>query len=229
MSTPQDYEQLRSAILEGDISRATEAGEAFVKDLPGLAQAVDTAIETIRTVGDLFGLGEIYLPELMLAADAMLAFMGVVGPHLAEVGRASKATSKVVLGTVKGDIHSIGKDLVGTMLRASGFEVIDLGVNVAPMDMIKTADQTGAKVIALSALMTTSMPYQREVVELITALEKRKNYWVIVGGGPVTAEYAKKISANGWATSAAGAAALCERLLGSGQSPDTAEFVMEAK
>ena len=229
MITAKAYEELRSAILDGDSARATALAESFVADLSSLPKAVDTAMETIRTVGDRFGLGEIFLPEMVLAADAMLAFNGVVGPHLAKVAGTSKATGKVVLGTVKGDIHSIGKDLVGTMLKASGFEVIDLGVNVAPMDMIKTADQTGAKVIALSALMTTSMPYQREVVELITALEKRKNYWVIVGGGPVTAEYAKKISANGWATSAAGAAALCERLLGSGQSPDTAEFVMEAK
>lgn len=223
------YEELNQAIVEGDIPKVTGLAETLVKDPASLPKALETAINAIRTIGDCFGTGEIYLPEMVMAADAMLAFTGLIGPRLAEAGGAQRASGKVVLGTVKGDIHSIGKDLVSTMLKASGFEVIDMGVDVAPMDMIKTADQTGAKVIALSALMTTSMPYQKEVVELMNALQKRGDFWVIVGGGPVTVDYARQIKANGWAASAAGAASLVERLLVSAESPAAADFATEMK
>jgi trimethylamine corrinoid protein len=227
MSSNGAYEALQAAILDGDTDKATELGKAMIQDPASLPKALETAIGTIRVVGDRFGTGEIYLPEMVLAADAMLAFMGIIGPYLKDAAGGPKVTGKVVLGTVKGDIHSIGKDLVATMLKASGFEVIDMGVNVSPMDMIKTADQTGAKVIALSALMTTSMPYQREVVELMKAMERRKDFWIIVGGGPVTVDYAQQISANGWAASAAGAARLCERLLSGHGDPAAAEFAIE--
>lgn len=229
MDTDNPHKQLQDAILQGDVAKVTELAEGMIKDPASLPGALQAAIETIRNVGDCFGSGEIYLPEMVMSADAMLAFTGVIGPHLEKAAGGARATGKVVLGTVKGDIHSIGKDLVSTMLKASGFEVIDMGVDVAPMEMLKTAERSGAKVIALSALMTTSMPYQKEVVELMTALKKRGDYWVIVGGGPVTVDYARQINANGWAASAAGAAALCERLLTSQDSPAAAEFVVERK
>jgi methylmalonyl-CoA mutase cobalamin-binding domain/chain len=138
-------------------------------------------------------------------------------------------SGKVVLATVKGDIHTIGKDIVATMLTASGFEVIDMGVDVAPMELIKTAESARAQIIGLSALMTTSMPYQKEVVDLLTELKMRDAFWVIVGGGPVTPEYARSIGANGWAPNAGAAARLCGRLISSGGKPSSAEFLYEEK
>ena len=223
------YEELRSAILDGDDVKTAKIADEVVKDPGQVEGAVDAAIDAIRQVGDRFGEGEIFLPEMMLAADAMQSFMKIAGPALEEVGGQARASGKVVLGTVKGDIHTIGKDIAATMLSASGFEVRDMGVDVAPMEMIEAAEQSGARIIGLSALMTTSMPYQKEVVELLNELGQRDDFYVIVGGGPGTAEYAEDIGANGWARSAAGAVTLCEKLLGSDGTPATTAFVGEEK
>jgi trimethylamine corrinoid protein len=225
----EKYETLRTAILDGDDALTAQLGEQLVEDPAALEGAVEVAIEAIRYVGDRFGEGEIYLPEMMLAAEAMQAFMKIAGPELEKASGESRVFGKVVLGTVKGDIHTIGKDITATMLTASGFEVTDMGVDVSPMEMIHAAEQAGAQIVGLSALMTTSMPYQKEVVDLLTEMNMRDRFWVIVGGGPVTGEYAEGIGANGWARNAAGAVRLCERLLQSGKTPVTATFVSEEK
>jgi trimethylamine corrinoid protein len=230
MSDETVFQNLKTAILDGDETQAAQLGKSIAdKDEATLRKAMEIAVETIREVGDKFGTGEIFLPEMMLSADAMLAFTHEVSPALDKLTGEAKVSGKVVLGTVKGDIHSIGKDIVSTMLRASGFDVIDMGVDVSPMEMIKTAEQSGANIIGLSALMTTSMPYQKEVVDLLNELKRRDEFWIIVGGGPVTSDYAKGIGANGWAANAAAGARLCERLLGSGATPATAEFIAEEK
>jgi len=114
---------------------------------------------------------------------------------------------------------------VATMLSASGYQVIDLGVNVVPMDAINEAERAGASIIGLSALMTTSMPYQKEVVSLLTELDRRDDYWVIVGGGPVTPEYAEGIGSNGWAADAAAAVQLCDRMVSGSTTPATTGFI----
>jgi trimethylamine corrinoid protein len=223
------YSTLRNAIVEGDDVRATQIAGEIAQDPAKAGHAVDMAVEAIRLVGDQFGEGEIYLPEMMLAAEAMQAFMKVVGPALELAEGKSRTLGKIVLGTVKGDIHTIGKDITATMLSASGFDVTDLGVDVSPMATIQAAEQVGAQIIGLSALMTTSMPYQKEVVALLNELKMRDRFWVIVGGGPVTADYAQSIGANGWARNAAGAVRLCDRLLKGGGTPSRAEFVAEER
>lgn len=221
--------KLRQAIVDGDADTSTVLGNEVVADPSMAPGAVNVAIDTIRSVGDRFGEGEVFLPEMILAAEAMQAFMDLVKPHLAEAVGSAMVSGKAVVGTVKGDIHTIGKDIVATMLSASGFDVIDMGVDVAPMDMIETAEKSGTQLIGLSSLMTTSMPYQKEVIDLLTELKIRDDYWVIVGGGPVTPEYAESIGADGWALSAAGAVELCTRLLSSEGKPSTTEFIGEAK
>jgi methylmalonyl-CoA mutase cobalamin-binding domain/chain len=220
---------LRAAILDGDDVQAARIAQEIANEPSAVEDAVKTAIQAIRHVGDLFGEGEIFLPEMMLAAEAMQAFMKIAGPELEKSTGQVRTSGKVVLGTVKGDIHTIGKDIVATMLSASGFEVNDMGVDVAPMDMIETAEKSGAQIIGLSALMTTSMPYQKEVIDLMNELNMRDAFWVIVGGGPLTAEYAASIGANGWARNAAGAVRLCERLLTCRGELSSADFVAEEK
>lgn len=229
MSNQDIYETLRTAILEGDDVAAARIANEISTDTPVLVKAVDVAVETIKLVGDRFGAGECFLPEMMLAADSMLAFMKIASPRLERATGKVRKAGKVVLGTAKGDIHTIGKDIVATMLSASGFEVVDLGVDVAPMDVIKSAESAGAQIIGLSALMTTSMPYQRETLALLQELNLRDKFWVIVGGGPVTAEYARQIGADGWAPDAAAAVHICERLLASGAKPSGATLVYEEK
>jgi trimethylamine corrinoid protein len=223
------YDALKTAILEGDEARAAEIAGALAGRPDEVVGAVDVAIQAIRQVGDLFGEGEIFLPEMMLAAEAMQGFMKVAGPVLEKSSGHARTSAKVVLGTVKGDIHTIGKDITATMLSAAGYTVTDMGVDVSPMTMIQAAEQAGAQFIGLSALMTTSMPYQKEVVALLTELKMRDRFWVIVGGGPVTADYAQGIGANGWARNAAGAVRLCDRLLMSAGTPAMAEFIAEEK
>jgi 5-methyltetrahydrofolate--homocysteine methyltransferase len=223
-----DYSSVREAILEGDAELAATLGGEVAAAAADTLPAVEAAAAVIREVGDRFGAGELYLPEMVLAAEAMQAFMDQVTPRLeaeAEQSGGSRQTAKVVIGTVKGDIHSIGKNIVATMLSASGYEVIDLGVNVVPMDAINEADRAGASIIGLSALMTTSMPYQKEVVSLLTELDRRDDFWVIVGGGPVTSAYADDIGSNGWAPDAAAAVQLCDRMVSGSTTPATTAFI----
>lgn len=219
---------LRTAILEGDTERtasiASELGDTIIDD------AVNTAISAVREAGDGFGAGELFLPEMVMAGKAMEAFMTAVRPRLEAVGSGEAMNSgKVVIGTVKGDIHTLGKDIVANMLNGSGFEVIDTGTDVSPMEIIKTAQQAGAQMIALSALMTTSMHYQSEVIQLLNEMNIRDDFWVIVGGGPVTVDYAESIGADGWAPSAAAAVGLCEELMNCGGVSSTVEFVRKEK
>jgi methylmalonyl-CoA mutase cobalamin-binding domain/chain len=191
--------------------------------------AIEAATEAIREVGDRFGEGECFLPELVMAAEAMQGFMEVLTPHLEQSDAQRRARGKAVVGTVQGDIHSIGKSIVATMLKASGYEVLDLGVNVAPMDLIDTAEKSGANVIGLSALMTTSMPYQKEVIKLLTELGARDKFWVVLGGGPVTNRYAENVGADGWAADAAAAVRVIDRMLASGGKPAGSTFYQEEK
>lgn len=229
MSESGEYENLREAILEGNEDAAVTIGHEVVATADDVLEAVDVASGVIREVGDKFGSGELFLPEMVLAAEAMQAFMDVVTPRLnAEAAEGTSTTrGKVVIGTVQGDIHSIGKNIVATMLSASGYEVVDLGVNVGPMDAIKAAESDGASIIGLSALMTTSMPYQKEVVDLLDALNQRDDFWVIVGGGPVGHDYAADIGANGWAADAAAAVQVCDQMLSLSTTPATSDLVYQ--
>lgn len=181
-------------------------------------EAIQAASEAIRQVGDAYEAGELFLPDLMIAGEKMKRCMEVFRPHIkASAGEAKGG--KVVLGTVSGDIHDIGKNLVGTMLTVGGYELIDLGVNVPPLEFVTTARDKGADVLALSALMTASLPYQQEVIQLLSEMGLREKVFVIVGGGPVTEEFAQRIGADGWAENAAGALKLVDRILSGGGKP----------
>ena len=218
MSNQDVQKTLWTAIVEGDEAKAVTIAQEFGENLPDLLAGVDVAIDAIKDVGARFGAGDCYLPEMMLAAETMLAFMRIVTPKIEQRTGQTRGRGKVLLCTVKGDIHTIGKDIVGTMLAASGFEVIDLGVDVSPMDVIKAVEQSGARIVGLSALMTTSMPYQKETIVLLKELGIRDRVKVVVGGGPVTAEYARQIEADGWAPDAAVGVTVCEQLVGADQA-----------
>lgn len=230
MGKSSEFESLREAILEGDQEAAVAIGRELVETADSLLAPVDVASDVIREVGDKFGAGEVFLPEMVLAAEAMQAFMDVVTPRLEAEALEGEghARGKVVIGTVQGDIHSIGKNIVATMLSASGYEVVDLGVNVVPMEAIKAAESGGASFIGLSALMTTSMPYQKEVVDLLDELGQRDDFFVIVGGGPVTRDYADDINANGWAPDAAAAVQVCDQLASGATTPADTNLVYKA-
>jgi trimethylamine corrinoid protein len=191
-------DELLGAVQAGDAPRAADlAGRALQEgaDPTGL---VDSLSAGMRAVGDRFGTGEIFLPELMLAARAMQKAMDVIQPALLESSAAAAKQGVMVLGTVRGDVHEIGKDIAITMLRASGFEVVDLGRDVDPLDFIKRAEEVKADIIGASALMTTTMPAQKELVDILVAKGLRDKYHVILGGAPVTAEWVLETGADSW-------------------------------
>ncbi|MFC2030268.1 B12-binding domain-containing protein [Chloroflexota bacterium] len=205
--------------LTGDASydEVVEITENLVAADVDAMEAIDTASEAMHEIGAKFAAFEIFLPDLMIAGEKMKRCMNVLQPHIKATGR-QRTTGRVVLGTVSGDLHDIGKNLVGTMLTVGGFDVVDLGVNVSPLDFVRAAREQKADIVALSSLMTASMPYQKEVIDLLTEMGQRGNHYIIVGGGPVTPEFAQEISADGWAENAASAVGLCEGLVSSGET-----------
>ena len=169
-------------------------------------------IAGMTVVGDAFRRHEIFLPDVLLAAKAMQAGLDVLRPHLAAGG--VPTAGRVVLGTVRGDLHDIGKNLVGILLGGAGFDVIDLGVDVPPERFVHCAEERGAAVIGVSALLTTTMTGMREVVALVHARGLAGRVKVIVGGAPVTEAFAREIGADGYAYDAASAALRVKQLVG---------------
>ncbi len=196
-------EGLKQAVLDYDAER----GVALVQQ--GLAQGVpplrliDEGLSPgIAIIGEKFQAMEIFLPELMMAAKVFLEAMKVLEPAILAQGSAHQKRGVAVIGTVKGDVHSIGKDLFGTLLKVAGFEVHNLGVNVHPGKFVEKAEETGAHIVGLSALMTTTMPSMREVIEFFEARGIRERHTILVGGGPVTEAFARKIAADGYGETA---------------------------
>jgi methylmalonyl-CoA mutase cobalamin-binding domain/chain len=218
----QLLQELRAALLANEEeAKIVEIAEKIVAAGVDILEAMDVASAAIREIGDQFEAGDLYLPDLMIAGRNMERCTAVFRPHL-KANATSKAGGRIVLGTVSGDIHDIGKNLVGTMLAVGGFDVIDLGVNVPPLSFLQAARDQRADMIALSALMTASLPYQKEVITLLKELGLRERVFVIVGGGPVTPEFAAQIGADGWAENAASALKLVDKILTSGQKPASA-------
>ncbi len=207
--------------LAGDIFKAlldgnpgtTEvlAKEALGMGIPPLSIVEDGFVPGLKKMGELFESGEVFLPELMLAGEAMKAAMKVLGPALKAAGGKQAARPIIILGTVEGDIHEIGKNIVGIMLETSGYEVIDLGMEVKAETFVKAAKDHGAKVIGASALLTTTMEHQREVVRKVRS--EGLDIKVIVGGSPVTQEWANEIGADGYAQDAPDAVRLVDSII----------------
>lgn len=208
MTTPKYYE----AMSKGSANRIKEMTEEALTRGESAASVLGDLIESLGIIGAAFRDGDIFLPEMMIAARAMHAGLGVLRPVLARSAGAKAA--KVVLGTVQGDLHDIGKNLVGMMLEGGGFEVFDLGIDVPSEKFIETAREQGAQVIALSALLTTTMVHMQEAVRMIRA--DGLNVKVVVGGAPVTAAFAKEIGADGYAEDAASAVGVVKEVLKKG-------------
>ncbi len=167
----------------------------------------------INTVGDSFEAFECFLPELIGSAEAFNAAMEILEPIIAEMSGDKETSGIVVIGTVKGDIHKIGKDIVTLLLKTRGFEVIDLGEDVPASKFLEAADKNSADIIALSALLNTTMPAQQDVIKLLTEQNVRSRYSIMVGGAPVTQDWAEEIGADGYAKTAEEAVRLAQDLM----------------
>lgn len=201
-----------NAILEGDITGAKD-GVQIALDAglePGSILA-DGMIAAMKEVGRLFEEGDCFVPEMLIAARTMQAGLGLLKPYL--LSSDVKSAGRVVIGTVKGDLHDIGKNLVALMLEGAGFEINDLGVDVGPEKFVDAIANGGADIVALSALLTTTMPTMKVTIDAIQAAGLRDKVKIIIGGAPVTQAYADQIGADGFSSDASRAVSLAQTLM----------------
>jgi trimethylamine corrinoid protein len=208
------FESMKQSIMDGDPDRARELSQrAIVEGINPLEAIHRGFVLGLNAVGEQFEQGEMFLPDLVLAGEAMKAATAALEPEIQRAGKKRETLGRVVLGTVKGDIHEIGKTLVGTMLSASGFEVFDLGVDVAFESFALKAEELGADIVGVSSLLTTTMTGQKGVVEALERHGLRPRVKVMIGGAPVTETWAKEIRADGYGKDALGAVALAKSLM----------------
>ena len=207
--------QISQSLVDGDPDATFSLTEkALGAGLEPLKIIREGLMPGMNIVGDYFARGDYFLPDLIIAADGMKRAMELLEPELRARQQSLETPGVVVIGTVKGDIHEIGKSLVGTMLSANGFKVYDLGVDVPTASFIAKLKETNANLLGLSALLTTTMTMQREIIKTLVAEGLRSQVKVMVGGAPVTRSWAEDIGADGYAEDAMGAVALAKRLVG---------------
>jgi corrinoid protein of di/trimethylamine methyltransferase len=209
------FQKMAQSVLDGDSDTAgalaKEAVDAGIDPLEAITKGFVTGV---NKVGESFACGQAFLPELVMAGEAMKAAVAALEPEMQKRGVQRTMLGKVVLATVEGDIHEIGKSLVGTMLSASGFQVYDLGVDVPAARIIAKVKEVDADIVGLSALLTTTMVKQKEVIDELDKLGLRKKVKIMVGGAPVTRDWVQKIEADGFSEDAIGAVAVAKQILG---------------
>ena len=207
-----DLKPLYTAILEGDAPAAKSlVQEALAENVDPQSLLNDYMIPAMDEVGRLFEENEYFVPELLIAARAMKGALELIRPLLADSG--AKPIGTVLVGTVRGDLHDIGKNLVAAMLEGGGFEVIDLGVDVSPEKFVEEVRSRGAQIVAMSALLTTTMPGMKTTIEAMKEAGVRDQVKVLIGGAPVTQRYADEIGADGFSDNASGAVRVARSLV----------------
>ncbi|NUQ62059.1 MAG: corrinoid protein [Pirellulales bacterium] len=208
-----DPAELYDAILTGNAKKAEEVTKAALEANVNPSELLSKyMIPAMDEVGKRFECNEYFVPELLIAARAMKTSLQLLTPKLAAAG--AKATGRVVIGTVQGDLHDIGKNLVASMLEGGGFEVVDLGVDVPAEKFIEAAQGKDGSIVALSALLTTTMTQMRNVIQALEAAGLREKTRVIIGGAPITQQYADEIGADGYSDNASAAVGLARKLVG---------------
>ena len=205
-----DLKELYEAVVSGN-AKATQAltKQALAEGVDPLKLVNEYMVPAMDEVGRRFEANEYFVPELLISARAMKAALELIRPLL--TARGDKPVGRVAIGTVKGDLHDIGKNLVGSLLEGGGFEVIDLGVNVTPEKFIATVNEKQANIIAMSALLTTTMPAMKTTIDALKQAGVRGKVKVLIGGAPITQKYADEIGADGYSENAVGAVALAKK------------------
>ena len=208
----QDLKILHDAILNGDAKTAkAKTEQALAAGVEPMKLVQEYMMPAMDEVGRRFECSEYFVPELLLSARAMKAALALIRPLLTATG--AQPTGRVALGTVKGDLHDIGKNLVAAMLEGGGYEVLDLGVNVSPEQFVAAVKEKDANIVAMSALLTTTMPSMKTTIEALKQSGVREKVKVIIGGAPITQKYANEIGADGFSESAAGAVAAAKKAM----------------
>jgi len=206
-------EKIYTSMVEIDVDSTPKLVQQAIEDKVDVLAILDALTKGINTVGDKFEALECFLPELITAAGAMEESMVFLRPLLDELNLADGNSGTIVIATLQGDIHDIGRNIATVMLKASGFKVIDLGHDVKPDVIIQKAEELGADVIGLSSLLTTSLPFSRDLINLLKEQKLREKYKVVMGGGAVTPDYVERIGADGFAGDAANGVRLIRRIL----------------
>ena len=213
--TEEMFSAMAQSIIDGDPDRSAELAQAAVaKGINPLDAINQGFIQGVNQVGDAFSAGEAFIPQLVMGGEAMKAAINVLEPELERRGQKREVLGKVVLATGEGDIHDIGKTLVGTMMAAAGFEVYDLGVDVPNSSIADKAREVDADIVGISALLTTTMVNQRDLIKVLEDAGMRDKVYVMVGGSPVTRKWQEDIGADGFSEDAAGAVLAAKALLG---------------
>ena len=207
-------EDLKKTIIEYDGEKAIVLAKKALEEKIEPIKALDAMTEAIKQVGDGFGKGELWLPDLVGAADAMSSAIPIIEEEIKRTGAKRVSLGRVVIGTVFGDIHSIGKTMVCTLLIAEGFEVYDLGINIKAEEFLEAIKKYNADVLAMSALMTMTTSEQKKVIESLKKGNLRDKIKIMVGGGAITEEFARDIGADGYDPTAPGAVKVAKELLG---------------
>lgn len=209
------FEELKQAVIDGDEDITAELSQKVLDEGINPVDAVQQGlIKGIEVVGEAWKAGEVFLPDVMMSAEAMKAGLALLEPEIAKLGISEgEAKGKIVLGTVAGDIHDIGKNITGAMFTAAGYKVFDLGTDIKPEAFIAKAQEVGADIIGASALLTTTMVGQKQIIEYLKENGLRDKFKVFVGGGPTSQAWADEIGADGWAETADDAVQLAGRVL----------------
>lgn len=207
-----DLKQLYTAILEGQRDEAKESVEAALREGVPPGEVLEVMVNAMGEVGRLFEEGEYFVPEMLIAARAMKTGMEILKPELVDAD--IQPVGKIIAGTVKGDLHDIGKNLVCMMLEGAGFQVVDLGADVSPEAFVAAVQEHQPDFVAMSALLTTTMPNMQTTIEALKDAGLRDAVKVLVGGAPITQGYADKIGADGYAPDASRAVKLAKSLAG---------------
>jgi corrinoid protein of di/trimethylamine methyltransferase len=213
MSAEEINTKLRECIINGNKEGLVKVIEDGLSENVSPLDLIDQMTDIMKEVGEKFESGEAFLPEMIRAADAWKVAVTKLEPKLAEGQLAQKKVGRIVMGTVQGDMHDLGKNIVVAFLKTVGFEIMDVGIDASPSKLIDAAKEFDADIIGASALLTTTMPYQKALIEHLEARNLRDKFKVIVGGGPVNQEWADEIGADGYANDAAEAAKLCVSMM----------------
>lgn len=214
MEKKQLMENMVISIIQGDQVKAQETVKEALKVNIDPLEVVELGLSKgMASIGESFERGESFLPELLMAAETFNAAMEILKPEIEAQNKEITKAGTVLIGTVRGDVHNLGKNIVSMVLETNGFSVVDIGVDVPSLNFIEEAETVQADVIALSSLMSTTMPAQREIIEILEEKDLREKYFVVVGGGPVSKEWADEIGADGYGKTAVDAVHLVKRLL----------------
>lgn len=209
------FEKLKEAILEGDEDLVVEYVQQVIdQKIDPIAAIQNGLIKGIEELGARWKAGEAFLPDVMMGADALKVGLDMLDPIVAASGATGgEAKGKIVIGQVAGDIHDIGKNIVGALMTAAGYKVYDIGIDQPAESFLAKAEEVGADIIAAGALLTTTMAAQKAIVDYLKSQEMRNKYKVMIGGGPTSQAFADEIGADAWAETADEAVTLCDKLI----------------